>query len=55
MNDYLATIIVGICTGFGSAVGNYFALKYAIDHMDKIPTVKEKIKESVNKLRWNKT
>lgn len=43
--DIWGTIFIGICTGFGSAVGNYFALKYAIQHLDKIPTVKDKIKE----------
>lgn len=47
--DILHTVFIGVCTGFGSAVGNYFALKYAIDHMDKIPTVKEKILESIRR------
>lgn len=49
MNEFVSLLFVGACTGFGSAVGNYFALKYAIQHMDKIPSVKEKVKEYMNK------
>lgn len=49
MVDVFGTVFIGLCTGFGSAVGNYFALKYAIQHMDKIPTVKDKIREAMKK------
>ena len=38
-------VIQGVLTGFGSAIGTYFAFKYGIDHLEKIPLVKDKIKE----------
>jgi hypothetical protein len=44
MTDYLAYIIQGALNGFGSAIGTYFAFKYGIDHIEKIPLVKEKVK-----------
>ena len=37
-------VIIGVFSGFGQAIGTYFALKYAIDHLDKVGNVKEKIK-----------
>lgn len=42
---YVAIVLTSVLTGAGSAIGQYFALKYAIQHMDKIPSVKDRIKE----------
>lgn len=41
----IESIIQGALTGFGSAIGSYFAFKYGIDHMEKIPLVKDKVKQ----------
>lgn len=48
MVDVVGSVIQGILTGFGSAIGTYFAFKYGIDHIEKIPLVKDKIKEYMN-------
>lgn len=45
MTDYFGFIVQGTLNGFGSAIGTYFAFKYGIDHIEKIPMVKDKIKE----------
>lgn len=45
MTDYIAAVLQGIFSGFGSAIGSYFAFKYAIDHIEKIPLVKDKVKQ----------
>ncbi len=42
-------IIQGMFNGFGSAIGSYFAFKYAIDHFEKIPNLKDKVREYKNK------
>ena len=49
MTDYLAYIIQGALNGFGSAIGTYFAFKYGIDHIEKIPLVKDKVKQYMKK------
>lgn len=36
MTDYVQAIINGTCTGFGGAIGGYFATKYAIKHLTTI-------------------
>lgn len=36
MNDYLQIIIVGLCTGIGSAIGNYMVQKSLIHNLEKI-------------------
>jgi hypothetical protein len=41
----LDPIIQGVLTGFGSAIGSYFAFKYGIDHIERIPLVKDKVRE----------
>lgn len=50
------SVIQGALTGFGSAIGSYFAFKYGIDHMEKIPLVKDKVKEylEINKKNTEK-
>lgn len=45
MTDFLGYIIQGILTGFGSAIGTYFAFKYGIDHIERIPLVKDKVRD----------
>jgi len=48
-------IIQGMLTGFGSAIGTYFAFKYGIDHIERIPLVKDKVKEYVKEqIEYNK-
>lgn len=37
-------VLIGFLTGFSNAIGTYFALKYAIDHLEKTPEIKDKIK-----------
>jgi len=49
MVDYLAYVIQGSLNGFGSAIGTYFAFKYGIDHIEKIPMVKDKVREYLKK------
>lgn len=49
LDNIIQGIITGIIQGFGSAVGTYFAFKYGIDHLEKIPLVKEKVKEYLKK------
>lgn len=44
---YVDSIIQGMLTGFGSAIGTYFAFKYGIDHIERIPLVKDKVREYV--------
>lgn len=46
----LDSIIVGVCNGFGTAIGAYFAARYAIKHLDD-PQKKTTIKENIKKLR----
>lgn len=42
------SIIQGILTGFGTAIGTYFAMKYGIDHLEKTPAkVKERVKDLI--------
>jgi uncharacterized protein YneF (UPF0154 family) len=48
MNEWVKTIIIGLCTGFGSAVGIYFANKHLIEKLEKVNKmikVQEKKKE----------
>jgi len=45
MTDYTAVLTTAICSGIGSAIGQYLAFKYAIDHLEKIPLVKDKVKQ----------
>lgn len=47
----LDAVISGVFTGFGSAIGTYIAFKYAIDHLEKIPTAKDKIKQYAEKMK----
>jgi uncharacterized protein YneF (UPF0154 family) len=42
MTDIIAIIINGAFNGFGTAIGSYLAVRYAIDHIDKIPAVKDR-------------
>jgi uncharacterized protein YneF (UPF0154 family) len=34
--DYVEMAVTGLCLGFGLALGNYFAQKSFIKHLDKI-------------------
>jgi len=36
LTDYLSLIIVGVCTGLGSAIGNFLAQWSFIRHIDKL-------------------
>lgn len=36
MSDYLQIVIVGLCTGVGSAIGNYMVQKSLIHNLEKI-------------------
>ena len=47
---WLDSIIQGSLTGFGSAIGTYLAFKYGIDHIEKIPLAKDKVREYLAKL-----
>jgi hypothetical protein len=47
MTGILDSVIQGMLTGFGSAIGTYFAFKYGIDHIEKIPLVKDKVREYI--------
>lgn len=49
LTDILSSIIQGMLTGFGSAIGTYFAFKYGIDHIERIPLVKDKVREFIRK------
>ena len=49
MKTLIEAVIQGVLTGFGSAIGTYMAFKYGIDHIEKIPMVKDKIKEYMKK------
>jgi hypothetical protein len=44
------SIIQGALTGFGSAIGSYFALKYGIDHFERLPAIKDKARQYKNKI-----
>lgn len=46
MDEWTKTILVGLCTGLGSAVGIYFANKHLITKMEKLD---QKLKENVAK------
>ena len=51
----IEAIVQGMLTGFGSAIGTYFAFKYGIDHIERIPLVKDKVKEYVKEqIEYNK-
>ena len=45
MTEIIGSIIQGVLTGFGSAIGTYFAFKYGIDHIERIPLVKDKVRD----------
>ena len=45
MVQIIESIIQGLLTGFGSAIGTYAAFKYGIDHIERIPMVKDKVKQ----------
>lgn len=47
--NFVGFVVQGILTGFGTAIGTYFAFKYGIDHLEKIPMVKDKVKEYMKK------
>jgi len=32
---FLELVFNGVCTGFGTAVGSYFATKYALEHLER--------------------
>lgn len=36
MNDYIQIVVVGLCTGVGSAMGNYIVQKSLIHNLEKI-------------------
>jgi hypothetical protein len=36
LESYLMLIITGLCTGLGSAIGNYLANRGLIKHLEKI-------------------
>jgi len=36
VDTLIQIVVVGICTGFGSALGNYLAQRSFIKHIDKI-------------------
>jgi len=46
MDEWTKTILVGLCTGLGSAVGIYFANKHLIA---KIESLDKKLKENIAK------
>jgi len=41
MTDYIGLIVVGMCTGLGSALGNFLAQYSFIRHVEKIGKKKE--------------
>ena len=45
MTDYVGLIVVGICTGLGSAVGNFLAQYSFIRHVEKLGNGKKKEKD----------
>lgn len=47
MTQIVESVIQGMLTGFGSAIGTYFAFKYGIDHLERVPMVKDKVKDFV--------
>ena len=40
-------VVQGFFSGLGSFVGTFVAAKYIIDHIDKIPSVKDKVRELI--------
>lgn len=36
MNEYVNIAVTGLCAGFGSAIGNYFATNHIIKYMKKV-------------------
>lgn len=45
MNDYLNMVIVGLCTGLGSAFGNFLAQYSFIHHFTKLTDSLQKNKK----------
>jgi len=42
MNEYIGYVVVGLCTGLGSALGNYIAIHGLVGHLKKIVNGKVK-------------
>lgn len=45
LTTFIQIGIVGICTGFGSAIGNYFAQKSFIRYLEKIIAEQQGVKK----------
>ena len=45
MNDYLNLVIIGLCTGLGSALGNFLAQYSFIRHFTKLTDSLQKVKK----------
>jgi tetrahydromethanopterin S-methyltransferase subunit D len=45
--SFVDSIIQGLLTGFGSAIGSYLALKYVVDHPEKIKKWKDQFTERI--------
>ena len=41
----LQSVINGCATGFGSAIGSYLALKWGIEHLNKLPNIRHKARK----------
>ena len=51
MNEWIKTIIIGLCTGFGSAVGIYFANKHLIEKMEKVTKTMKQNEQKIKGLK----
>lgn len=50
MTTIIELVVNGVCTGFGTAIGSYFATKYALEHLKKKEGTLHRIKNAYEKL-----
>ena len=36
MNEYVQIVVIGMCTGIGSAIGNYLVQKSLVHNLEKL-------------------
>lgn len=47
MVEIIESIFQAFINGVGSGLGTYFAFKYGIDHLERIPLVKDKVRQYI--------
>jgi len=53
LNPFLQIVMTGMATGFGSALGSFFATKYALKELKRVKKIHKIVKRiQIKKLKW---